>query len=162
MKNLKSCQTDLGRIVYFTFSDFVQFRNITNGDIMWTIWPKADFNAVYRASPIEIFTSERINKLKRIASFKVNGVTYGIADKDDHYYVIDISLLRAYPRSKYPDMKFIYARVNKLAAKRLDFDELERLYFEKIRQFNGSNSFDIHLASRTIEEIKRVAAVVAG
>jgi hypothetical protein len=154
--------TPVGRVVFYRFgerAEYTQYKNVTNGDVFWHIVDSAEFDAIHNAEPIEIFASKRINGLTRLTAFTADGETYWLAEPkkpDGYIYKVYATNLRIYPRKEYPDMKFVYERFHKRACKALDRFDLERLYFEKVAEFNGGYNFSVYAASKTIDELEAV------
>lgn len=136
--------TPLGRIVYFELADgkYTQWRNLTNGDVYWTIKPTTEFQAIHSAKPVEVFVSKRLTGFKRDkAIVKCGGLTYWLAEKsksDGYLYEIPRTDLYAFPKKQFPDMEFVYTRYHIASCRELDRTTLERLKTEEVVRFNGS------------------------
>jgi len=158
-------ETSVDRVVFYRFgerAEYTQYKNVTNGDVLWRIVDSTEFDTIHNAEPIEILASKRISGLTRLTTFVVDGETYWLTEPkkpDGYIYKVYATNLRIYPQKQYPDAEFVYERFHKLACKALDRFDLERLYFEKVAEFNGGYDFRVYAASKTIDELKRILEI---
>lgn len=159
--------TSVGRVVFYRFgerAEYKQYKNVTNGDVLWQIVDSVEFDTIHNAEPIEIFASKRISGLTRLTTFAVDGETYWLTEPkkpDGYIYKVYATNIRVFPSKEYPDKKFVYERFHKRSCRALDRFDLERLYFKKIAEFNGGYNFNVYTAMKTLDELKRILEIRA-
>jgi hypothetical protein len=152
--------TPLGRVVFFEFGDgeYTQYRNLTQGDILWSIKPTAEFRKIYAAKPIEVFASKRLTGFSRnkiVVNCGGDGV-YWLAEKkkpDGYLYEIPATDLRLYPKKDYPDKVFVYTRYHIASIRDLDYLTLERLKTEEVMRFNGGFKHSVSAVSSIVDAV---------
>lgn len=155
-RHYKLADTPLGRILFYEFGDYVQYRNLTEQDFAWSIIIKDAFLTRFSVPAVEIFTSKRLNGLEKAVKVQVTGNAYHLARKkkyDGYIYEIDASMQRAFTKKDYPDMKFVYTRYYVPAIKMLDRNTIERMKIEALWRFNGHTSYDVAGVSAIIDKV---------
>lgn len=153
--------TEIGKILFYKFGKkpkYAQYKNITNKDFFWNIVEEEEFERMFE-QPFEFITTKRLKGLKILHKFKADGNSFQFLynPKEPQYiYKVDSTLMRAFTKKKYPDMKFLYEKFNLNVLKHLAFMDVERMYYEKIAKWNGNWSFSVHSATVTIEELFKV------
>lgn len=131
--------TALGRIVYFQFGDCTQWKNITNGDLLWNVKPTKEFGLIHSQVPVETFDSKRLSGFSSEKITISGSLTYHLAEKkvpDGYLYEIPATLLRLNPKKSHPDMLFPYTRYNIIAIKTINHSSLVRLKTEETVRYN--------------------------
>lgn len=146
-------ETELGRIVYYQFSNLTQWKNITNGDILWTIKPTEEFEQIHSFKPVETYLSvRRMRFLGEKVKVRVGDHLYWLAEpiKPDGYLIeIPVTDMRVFTKKNHPNLKFPFTRYRIQSVKEMDYMTLCRLKREETVKFNGG---DFH-SERTISDI---------
>ena len=150
--------TPLGRIVFYEFDDYTQWRNLTQADVLWSLKPTEEFRQIFGAKPVETIASKRLTGFSRDKiTVKCDGDTYWLAEKskpDGYLYEIPATLLRTFPRKEYPDMTFPYTRYHIASVRELDYLTIERLKTDEVMRYNGSYlDHSPHVVSRIVDEV---------
>lgn len=144
-----SIESPIGRVTAYTMEAddhaTITYRNLTLGDICWSVTDKEAFIMRHRndIKPVETFASRRISfpRDRILIDCGLNG-RYQLAEKresDGYLYEIPASEIQAYPATRYPEMKFAYTRYHIEALRGLPALEIERLKTEETIRFNRGN-----------------------
>ena len=153
-RHYKLAETPFGKILFFNIGTTVQYRNLSNHDLMWSFMPEQDFTDIFAHEPVEELQSERIRGFprKKIKIQCGDGNYYHLAEKskpDGYLYEIPASDLRAFPAKRFPKMKFWYARYKIKAVQEMDFSTLERIKTREVIRVNHGFKHSVH----TVNEI---------
>jgi hypothetical protein len=150
--------TPIGRVVYYQFDKFTQWKNLTDGGIFWTIKPTSEFENIHGTKSVETFASKRLtgfvtNKIK--VNCGGDGV-YWLAElknSDGYLYEIPTTELRAFTKKEYPDKKFAYTRYKIDAIKAMDHLTLECKKTEEAVRFNRTWKHSVYAVSTICDAV---------
>lgn len=148
--------TGLGKIVYFQFGDCTQWKNITNGDLLWTVKPTKEFELIHSGVPIETFASKRLSGFSSDKITISGSITYNLAEKkvpDGYLYEIPATLLRLHPKKSHPEMLFPYTRYNINAIRSINHSSLVRLKTEETVRYNNEWNHSISDVSMICDHV---------
>lgn len=149
--------TEMGRILFYHFSGKTQWKNLTNGDFLWSIKPTEEFERIHKSKPVETFLSKRRTifygeKIK----VRCDDSVYWLAEQikpDGYLYEIPATDLRVFTKKKYPNLKFPYTRYRIDAVKEMDYVTLERMKTEEVMRFNSNEDHSVHVVSSICEAV---------
>jgi hypothetical protein len=145
--------TEMGRIVYYQFSNLTQWKNLTNGDVMWTIKLTEEFEQIHKFKPVELFVSKRrMRFFGEKVKVKCGDHTYWLAEPikpDGYLYEIPVTDMRVFAKKNYPDLKFPFTRYRIQAVREMDYMTLCRIKREETVRYNGG---DFH-SERVVSDI---------
>ncbi len=149
--------TPLGRIVFYEFGDYTQWRNLTQYDITWSLKPTEEFRQTFGTKPVETFASKRLTGFSRDkVTVKCDGEVYWLAEKtkkDGYLYEIPASSLRAFTKKNYPDLLFPYTRYHIASVRTIDHMTLDRLKTEETIRYNGGFEHSVHAVSAIVDAV---------
>jgi hypothetical protein len=150
-------ETEMGRILYYHFSGRTQWKNITNGDVFWSIKPTEEFESIHKSKPIETYAGKR-RTIFYGEKIKVNcgDDKYWLAEQkksDGYLYEIPATLFRVFTKKEYPDMKFPYTRYRIDAVREMDYRTLERMKVEEVMRYNGNDHYSPYVISSICDAV---------
>lgn len=150
-------ETEVGQILFYEFGDYVQYRNLTEKDVFWSIAKKFDFLVKFNGKVVETFQRERLTGMETVAKIKSGDNLYHLARTkpyDGYLYEINSSLQKML---KHPKRKFTYTRYYEPAVQTLDQLSIERLKIEETTNWNGHIVYDVAGVSNIVAEVYRLA-----
>lgn len=152
--------TALGRVIYYTMEadnhETATYKNLTAGDFFWLSKPLDEFLTIFGAKPIETFVSDRLKGFSRDKVTVDGGVRYWLAEKskpDGWLYEIPATEIRAFPATRYPDMKFVYTRYNIAAMRTMNRMRIEQMKTEETMRFNREWIHSEHAVSAIVDAV---------
>lgn len=141
-KQYQFMDTPIGKVIYFELDGQTQWKNLTKGDVLWTIKPTEVFLDIHNGEPVRTFVSKRLTgfspeKIKLMGESK-----YYLVEKkksDGYLYEIPATTLRSYPKKDYPEMKFPYTKYRISTISALDYASLLRLKEDETIRYNGGS-----------------------
>lgn len=142
---------ELGKIIYYTTDannhETVSYKNISNHDIFWNSVDIEEFEHLLNIKPVETFASKRLKGFQKDKIILDCGNKYHIMRRkecDGYLYEVDATQLRAFPATRYPDMKFVYTKYRIESMKRMDKMYIEKLKTDETVRFNGNWRHSVH------------------
>lgn len=159
-RNYYLINTLLGRYVYYTMAadnnETATYKNLTEYDVFWSHMRLDKFLAMFVDKPVETFVSKRISFPRERILIDCGSERYQLAEPrkpDGYLYEIPASELRAFPGTRFPNMKFAYTRYNIAALRALDRLAIERLKTEETIRFNRGYKHSKHAISAIVDEV---------
>lgn len=155
-RNYRIMDTPIGKIVYFEFEGLTQWKNLTNGDILWTTKPTEVFEDIHNGEPVTTFVSKRLNGFSPDEIKIIGESKYYLVEKkitDGYLYEIPATTLRSYPKKDYPEMQFPYTKYKISTISTLDYASLIRLKEEETIKYNGSEIHSYSDISMICDEV---------
>lgn len=150
-------ETEVGQILFYEFGNYVQYRNLTEQDVFWSIVNKYDFLVKFNGKAVETFLAVRLTGMEKVAQIKSGDFTYHLARKkqyDGYLYEINATMQKFY---KHPKRKFTYTRYYEPALQTLDLLSLERFKIEETIKWNGHDNYDVSGINNIVSEVYRLA-----
>lgn len=150
-------ETEVGQILFYEFDGHVQYRNLSESDLFWSITKKFDFLVKFNGKAVETFQAERLTNVEAVTQIKSGDCLYYLARTkpyDGYLYEINATMQRLL---KHPKCKYTYTRYYEPAVQTLDLLSIERLKIEETVHWNGHAVYDVAGVSNIVGEVYRLS-----